>query len=75
MKINKYVLETRNYNLPQIYVKSGCSKRFLRTKISGLELIPEATVRRCSLNKEFLKISQNSKESTCARICGAMQLY
>ena len=28
----------------------------------------EVVVRRCSVEKIFLKISQNSKESTCARI-------
>ena len=27
----------------------------------------EAVARRCSLKKVFLKISQNSKENTCAR--------
>ena len=28
----------------------------------------EVVVRRCSVEKIFLKISQNSKENTCARI-------
>ena len=28
---------------------------------------PEAVVRRCSVRKVFLEISQNSQESTCAR--------
>ena len=28
----------------------------------------EAVVRRCSLKKMFLKISQNSQENTCARV-------
>ena len=29
---------------------------------------PEAGTRRCSLKKVFIKISQNSQESTCARV-------
>ena len=29
---------------------------------------PEAVVRRCSVKKVFLKISQNSQENTCARV-------
>ena len=28
----------------------------------------EAVVQRCSIKKLFLEISQNSKESTCARV-------
>ena len=31
-------------------------------------LIIEAVVRRCSVKKVFLKISQNSSENTCARV-------
>ena len=29
---------------------------------------PEAVVQRCSVKKAFLEISQNSQESTCARV-------
>ena len=29
---------------------------------------PEAVVRRCSVKKVFLEISQNSQENTCARV-------
>ena len=36
------------------------------TSLNGLE--PEAVVRRCSIEKEFLEISQNSQENTCARV-------
>ena len=41
----------------------------------------EAVVRRCSVNKVFLKISQNSQENTCAKVsflkvaCLSLQLY
>ena len=36
--------------------------------------IPEAVVQRCSLKKEFLEISQNSQESTCARVSFLIKL-
>ena len=29
----------------------------------------EAVARRCSVNKVFWKISQNSQENTCAKVC------
>ena len=29
---------------------------------------PEAALRRCSVEKVFLEISQNSQENTCARV-------
>ena len=43
-------------------------------------LYAEAVVRRCSVNKVFLEISQNSQENTCARVSfliklQALQLY
>ena len=31
------------------------------------QIIAEAVVRRCSVEKVFLEISQNSQENTCAR--------
>ena len=31
-------------------------------------IFAEAVVRRCSVKKVFLKISQNSQENTCARV-------
>ena len=34
----------------------------------------EAVVRRCSIKKVFLKISQNSQEDTCARISFLIKL-
>ena len=34
----------------------------------------EAVVRRCSLKKVFLKISQNSQENTCARVSFLIKL-
>ena len=36
------------------------------TGIKGVD--SEAVPRRCSIKKVFLKISQNSKENTCARV-------
>ena len=40
-----------------------------RCLTSIIELVqPEAVIRRCSLIKLFLKISQNSQENTCARV-------
>ena len=37
-------------------------------KVAGKELKAEAVVRRCSVKKEFLEISQNSQENTCATV-------
>ena len=37
------------------------------TKINKLRWAAEAVVQRCSVEKVFLEISQNSQESTCAR--------
>ena len=34
-------------------------------------VLSEAVVRRCSVKKMFLKISQNSQEITCARVSSA----
>ena len=35
---------------------------------------PEAVVRRCSVKKVFLEISQNSQENTCARVSFLIKL-
>ena len=35
---------------------------------------PEAVVRRCSVKKVFLKISQNSQENTCAKVSFLIKL-
>ena len=42
-----------------------CKKNPMEIKISLLEI--EAVVRRCSVKKVLIEISQNSQESTCAR--------
>ena len=42
--------------------------------IKMLLLIWEAAVRRCSVKKLFLKISQNSQEITCARVSFLIKL-
>ena len=36
--------------------------------VKSNKLISEAAVQRCSVNKVFLEISQNSQENTCARV-------
>ena len=36
---------------------------------------PEAVVRRCSIEKVFLKISQKSQENTCARASFLIKLH
>ena len=41
-------------------------KSFIRMALKGKML--EAVVRRCSVEKVFLEISQNSQENTCARV-------
>ena len=42
--------------------------------VSGLMLKIEAVVRRCSAEKVFLEISQNSQENTCASISFLIKL-
>ena len=37
-------------------------------------LVTEAVVRRCSVEKVFLEISQNSQENTCARVSFLIKL-
>ena len=39
------------------------------------ELSTEAVVRRCSVKKMFLKISQNSQENTCVRVSFLIKLW
>ena len=38
------------------------------------EIWIEAVVRRCSVEKVFLEISQNSQENTCARVTFSIKL-
>ena len=35
---------------------------------------PKSVVRRCTIKKVFLEISQNSQENTCARVCVSIKL-
>ena len=35
---------------------------------------PKSVVRRCTIKKVFLEISQNSQENTCARVCVLIKL-
>ena len=39
-----------------------------------IQVIIEAVVQRCSVKKVFLEISQNSQESTCARVAFLIKL-
>ena len=39
-----------------------------------IQMIIEAVVQRCSVKKRFLEISQNSQESTCARVSFLIKL-
>ena len=40
-----------------------------------VQKLPEADTQRCSVKKMFLEISQNSLESTCARVSLLIKLY
>ena len=37
-------------------------------KESKHEIFPEAVLRRCAVKKVFLRVPQNTKENTCARL-------
>ena len=39
-----------------------------------IQVIIEAVVRRCSVKKVFIEISQNSRENTCARVSFLIKL-
>ena len=54
----------------QSLINKGCKKmhfKKIRRKLGSVLNSVEAVVRRCSVKKVFLKISQNSQENTCAR--------
>ena len=38
------------------------------SKVAAKEIKAEAAIWRCSVKKEFLEISQNSLENTCAKV-------
>ena len=40
-----------------------------------VQFVTEALVRKCSVKKLFLEISQNSKENTCARVFFLIKLH
>ena len=46
----------------------------MKSEISGHVQNTEAVVRRCSVKKTFLEISQNSYENTCARASFSIKL-
>ena len=48
--------------------RNTCLEEHLWTAASRVFLL-EAVVQRCSVKKVFLKISQDSQENTCARVC------
>ena len=43
-------------------------KEFFQRRTSFVWVSPEAVVWRCSVEKLFLEISQNSQENTCVRV-------
>ena len=53
---------------------NACSYFAEITESSCLHLFAEAVVRRCSVKKVFLEISQNSQENTCARVSFSIKL-
>ena len=54
----------KNSHFVHSYIKcSGLTKHF-----RAFLHMQEAVVRRCSVKKVFLEISQNSQENTCAKI-------
>ena len=53
--------------IPINTIEVHCSDIFPEI-MTNFELEPEAVVRRCSLKKVFLEISQNSQENACARV-------
>ena len=50
------------YNFTSLAGAQACSDEWLYQKLT------EALVQGCSVKKLFLKISENSKENTCARV-------
>ena len=57
------------------YIKSGMElispKKNFQYNTRGTEVI----LRRCSIKKVFLEISQNSQENTCARVSFLIKLH
>ena len=54
-----------------------CSKTAYLERVSDhfqIEGIKEAVAQTCSVKKEFLEISQNSQENTCARLSFLIKL-
>ena len=49
-------------------------ERKLREFLNDDKVSSEAVVRRCSLKKVFLEISQNSQKNTCARDSSLIKL-
>ena len=46
--------------------------RIVRLNLLQFKAFIEAVVRRCSVKKVFLEISQNLQENTCARVSGLL---
>ena len=54
--------------------RNTCLEEHLWTAASRVFLL-EAVVQRCSVKKVFLKISQNSEESTCDRVSFLVKIF
>ena len=68
----KYVKFQRGFRKLNLFIKSVLAgfqvKSFPLNTFQGLLECTEAVVRRCFVKKVFLKIPQNSQESTCTRV-------
>ena len=73
---NKHTIFVRSPNINIIIHAQVCrtykrNEIRVKTRNSYKYLYPEAATQRCSVKKVFLEISQNSQESTCARVSKA----
>ena len=65
---NELVSKTNVYNDPDILLQLPVINTMAELSRNQVEISSEAVARRSSVKKLFLKISQNSRENTCARI-------
>ena len=65
---NELVSKTNVYNDPDILLQLPVINAMAELSRNQVEISSEAVARRSSVKKLFLKISQNSRENTCARI-------
>ena len=65
---NELVSKTNVYNDPDILLQLPVINAMAELSRNQVEISSEAVARRSSVKKLFLKISQSSRENTCARI-------